>query len=232
MSSRDNLSIWMDSLDSVEHVKFRSYGLDSIFPLRKLNIDLLFLRTDTQFSNSSVHVFRFGLQELCSTFEEFEALLECPSRADLVWPTPLTSYPKLLSEIYELPSGKAKACNQNSKLLVITLIDKFIVVPSNGVVSPILVDVAKQVMDERSFIGLVLAETLMGLDEVRASKTAKFGGNPLLLQEDVPYFVLGNRKLPYLINARHPCYGFGPAVYRSFVWHGLRIDSKHVLLGS
>ncbi|KAL7174641.1 hypothetical protein ACSBR2_033811 [Camellia fascicularis] len=86
----------MDSLDGAECVNFRSYGLNSIFLFCKLNIDFPFLSAASWFWNLNVHVFRFGHQELYPTFEEFEALLECLLMVDLVRPTPLIGYPKLL----------------------------------------------------------------------------------------------------------------------------------------
>ncbi|KAL7168469.1 hypothetical protein ACSBR2_038831 [Camellia fascicularis] len=105
--------------------------------------------------------------------------------------------------------GEAKACIQNDELSIINLINKFmnrqnwgdwrfqhckrntlciylltqfLIVPSNGIVSPLLVDVAKQVSQDKGFVGLVLAETLMGLDAIHDGETVYFAGSPLLLQ--------------------------------------------------
>ncbi|KAL7212476.1 hypothetical protein ACSBR2_015213 [Camellia fascicularis] len=132
-----------------------------MFPLSKVNINWPFLRAAAQSWDPNVHVFRFGHQELCPTFEEFEALLEVHPCTDLVHPTTLVSYLRLLEEVCGWLLGKAKACIPNFSLL--------------------LVDVVKQVSQGKGFVGLVLAKTLMGLDAAYDGETTYFASSPLLL---------------------------------------------------
>ncbi|KAL7168440.1 hypothetical protein ACSBR2_038806 [Camellia fascicularis] len=164
-----------------------------MFPLSRVNINWSFLRVIARSWDPSIHMFWFGNQELCSTFEEHEALLEVHLCIDLVQSRPLVSYPRLLEEIRGLLPGEAKACIQNGELSVINLISKFsnrrnrgdqksqqcrrnalciclfarfLIISSNSIVSSLLVDVTKQVSQGKGFVRLVLAETLMGLDVI------------------------------------------------------------------
>ncbi|KAI8538350.1 hypothetical protein RHMOL_Rhmol09G0096100 [Rhododendron molle] len=67
-------------------------------------------------------------------------------------------------------------------VLVICLLAAYLLVPSDGQVSPLLVSVAAQMVDRKNVIPLVLVETLIGLDLVYTGQANTFGGSLLLLQ--------------------------------------------------
>lgn len=63
----------------------------------------------------------------------------------------------------------------------ICLLAAFLLVPSVGEPSSLLVGVAAQIEAHKDVAPLALVETLMGLDAVHAGRTQTFGGGPLLL---------------------------------------------------
>ncbi|KAL7234489.1 hypothetical protein ACSBR1_017989 [Camellia fascicularis] len=61
----------------------------------------------------------------------------------------------------------------------------FLLVPSCGGASIRLIEVAQDLKEGKSCIGLALAETLMGLDVFHRREATRFAGSPLLLQVKV-----------------------------------------------
>ncbi|KAI8571783.1 hypothetical protein RHMOL_Rhmol01G0145800 [Rhododendron molle] len=80
-----------------------------------------------------------------------------------------------IMQSYEMFSRRMMAC-------CICLLAAFLLVPSVGQPSPLLVGVAAQIEAHKDVAPLVLTETLIGLDVTRAGRTRVFGGSPLLLQ--------------------------------------------------
>ena len=62
------------------------------------------------------------------------------------------------------------------------LLALYLLVPCDGHPSSAIVGVAAQIEQRRDVVPLVLAETIMGLDAVKAGRTNTFAGSPLLLQ--------------------------------------------------
>ncbi|KAI8523228.1 hypothetical protein RHMOL_Rhmol13G0056900 [Rhododendron molle] len=69
--------------------------------------------------------------------------------------------------------------------LCIALLTCYLLVPSNGKVSASLATVTSQMLEDKNMVPLVLAETLLGLDQICAEGVEgmlQFAGSPLLLQ--------------------------------------------------
>ncbi|KAI8560080.1 hypothetical protein RHMOL_Rhmol04G0227500 [Rhododendron molle] len=66
--------------------------------------------------------------------------------------------------------------------LCICLLHYYLLGPSSGHADFTLLDLAQQIGKCVGFAGLVLAETLIGLDAVKANPTAQFSRSHLLLQ--------------------------------------------------
>ena len=72
----ENLIAWISSLDGSEKLNFRGFGLNALFTLSRTPLHLPFLHATARFWNPVTHVFSFGGQEVCPTFEDFQALME------------------------------------------------------------------------------------------------------------------------------------------------------------
>lgn len=193
----------------MERMNFVSYGMNSLFWLKKVPLKPQILNAAIHHWDPDLHVFRFGLQELCPTVEEFHALLGCKSREQVVVPRQLISPSKTLKDLLGLRLKDAGDLVKGGELKVLDIIDKFqangnkddkvyqrkrqiaisicllarfLLVSADGKFSPKLVDVAAQVVEGKDFVPMVLAETLLGLDKVHSKASMSFAGSPLLLQ--------------------------------------------------
>ena len=72
----ENLTSWISSLDGSEKLNFRGFGLNALFTLGRTPLHLPFLHAAARFWNPVTHVFSFGGQEVCPTFEDFQVLME------------------------------------------------------------------------------------------------------------------------------------------------------------
>jgi len=154
-------------------------------------------------------VFRFGIQELCPTVEEFQAYLGSRGSTEPVVPPLRESLSKILKDKLGVNEGTAKyllrgnaldilrlfadfrPCGdltdftiQNRRMfaLCMCLLASYLLVPLDGNASPSIASVALQIEQRRDVVPMVLAETLMGLDAICSGRTNVFGGSPLLLQ--------------------------------------------------
>ena len=67
---------WITTLDGSEKVNFRGSSLNALFPLGRTSLYFPFLQVAAWCWNLITHVFCFGSQEMCSTLEEFQILME------------------------------------------------------------------------------------------------------------------------------------------------------------
>ncbi|GMP49373.1 hypothetical protein CsSME_00016374 [Camellia sinensis var. sinensis] len=71
-----NLTVWIANLDGSEKLNFRGFGMNALFTLSRTPLHFLFLHVAARFWNPVTHVFSFGGQKVCPTFEDFQALME------------------------------------------------------------------------------------------------------------------------------------------------------------
>ena len=200
---------WLDSLEGIDWLNFRGHRLYALRHLREVAIRPVLLHAAARFWDPEVHVFRFGSQELCPTVEEFHAYLGSHDSAEPIIPMIRESMKNILKarlgvsgnaaefltrgnvinivQLYERfspPGNLTDFEHQGRRMMAccICLLAAFLLVPSIGQPSSLLVGVAAQIEARKDVAPLVLAETLMGLDAVHAGRTRVFGGSPLLLQ--------------------------------------------------
>lgn len=219
---------WMKEFKGVDRVNFRPLGLNALFSLQDVPIRHEILQGATHFWDPKVHVFRFGYEELCPTVEEFQALLEYRPRKSIVVPTIQVSAVTTLQTMLSLSRSKAVQFLPHGEFNVLRLIEHFrpmgdpndeayqkrrraalciallaryLLVPGNGKVSHSLAMVTSQMLEDKNIVPLILAETLLGLDQIcakGAEGTLLFAGSPLLLQVIIPayasssFFLNGN----------------------------------------
>ena len=204
-----SLRRWMDELRGVDRFNIGGFGLAPLFFLKNVQLQPSILRAVVSFWDPVVHVFRFKGEELCPTVEEFQALLGYRPRDQVISPTSLVSFPKILVKLLGLNLNEARSLMRGGELHILQLIERFspegdpydrvhqgrrriafclgvlacfLLAPNNGKASPALADVMAQMIEGKDLIPMVLAETLLGLDAVHAGVTNNFAGSPLLLQ--------------------------------------------------
>ncbi|KAI8530521.1 hypothetical protein RHMOL_Rhmol11G0065800 [Rhododendron molle] len=173
--------------------------------MAKLNQALLHPWLDSlevHFWDPEVHVFKFGIQELCLTVEEFHAYLESHDSDHPIAPMIWESMKKLLKTKLGVSSGATDFLIQDGAIKIlrrfemfnppkdltdfkyqghritaccICLLTAFLLVSSFGEPISLLVGVAAQIEAHKNVAPLVLAKTLMGLNVVHAGQTQTFG---------------------------------------------------------
>ena len=188
---------WLDDLDGLDWLHFCGHRLTSLRYIRDVSIRPELLRAATQFWDPEVHVFRFGLHELCPTVEEFHAYIGGFDLEEPVIPLQGVGFASVLCSKLEISNNAAKSMirggflnisrliegfRSNDFAMCLCLLAAFLFVQSDGQASSSLVGVAMQIEERKDVAPMVLAETLMGLDGVHAGRTDVFEGSPLLLQ--------------------------------------------------
>jgi hypothetical protein len=203
------INTWVASLENIDWFNFRGLGLNALRHLHTFPIRQDILHAAVHCWDPELHVFRFGMQELCPTVEEFQAYLGGNAFADPVIPPIRQNYANILSRKLGLGNGAARFLIRNETLNILRLFADYsppgdlldftiqnrrmfalcmcllalhLLVPHDGHPSSSLVGVAAQIEQRRDVVPLVLAETIMGLDAVKAGRTGTFAGSPLLLQ--------------------------------------------------
>ena len=63
-------------MDGLEKMNFWGFGINALITLSRTPLRFPFLYAAARFWNPVTHVFSFGGQEMCPTFEDFQALME------------------------------------------------------------------------------------------------------------------------------------------------------------
>ena len=203
------LQPWIASFENIDWFNFRSHHLNSLRHIHPIPIRPELLHAAAQFWDPEFHVFRFGLQELCPTIEEFHAYLETRPETEPVVPPNRANLVKILKEKLGVSDGVARHLIRGGSLdilrlfadfsprgnpldytvqnrrmfaLCMCLLATYLLVPNDGNPNPSIISVAAQIEQRRDVVPMVLAETLMGLDAVKSGRTSVFAGSPLLLQ--------------------------------------------------
>lgn len=203
-----NLTTWIANLDGSKKLNFRGFGINALFTLSRTPLRFLFLHATARFWNPVTHVFSFGGQEMCPTFEDFQALMES-GRDEEILPQLRFGHIQALGRMCGLTLHDARSWIHDGELdipslvcqfsdagdrgdyhwqgyrrhaLCLCMLSHFLLVPSCGGFSTHLIEVVEGLKEGKSCIAMTLAETLMGLDAFHRRETAKFAGSPLLLQ--------------------------------------------------
>ena len=177
-------------------LNFRNHRLHSLRYVRDVTIRPELLHAAVQFWDPEVHVFRFGFHELCPTVEEFHAYLGGFNLDIPVVPVYGIGYAEILSRKLGLSNNAARSMMEGGVINIARLISQFrpegfalclvilaafLFVRTDYQANSALVGVAMQIEERKDVAPMVLAETLIGLDRVRAGQTNIFEGSALLL---------------------------------------------------
>lgn len=202
---------WLNRVEDADWVNLKFLGLGGIRFLRRIPLQQTLLHAMVRDTwDPEVHVFRFKGEELCPTVEEFRAYLGSFRSERVIAPRQDGSMTSLFSEFLGMPRALARSLMSGGRLdvgrvvriygpggdapegtthgcrlraLVICLMAGYLLVNPEGNFDPCLVGVAVDFERREDIIPLVLAETLMGLDRVKAGEiTSSYAGAPLLLQ--------------------------------------------------
>ena len=78
------LTTWIATLDGSEKLNFRGFGVNALFTLSCTPLHFPFLHVAARFWNPVTHVFSFGGQEVCPTFEDFQVLMESERNEEIL----------------------------------------------------------------------------------------------------------------------------------------------------
>ena len=79
-----NLIAWIATLHGSENLNFWGFGINALFMLGRTPLHFPFLHAAARFWNPVTHVFSFGGQEMCPTFEDFQALMESERNEEIL----------------------------------------------------------------------------------------------------------------------------------------------------
>ena len=208
----ENITSWISSLDGSEKLNFRGFGLNALFTLSRTPLQLPFLHAAARFWNPVTHVFSFGGQEMCPTFEDFQVLMESEC-SEVILPQLRFGHAQALGRMCGLTAHDARSLICSGELdilglihrfsdagdrsnhywqgfrqhaLCLCLLSHFLLSSGFGGASIRLIEVAQGLREGKSCIAMTLAETLMGLDSVYRREATRFAGSPLLLQVMFP----------------------------------------------
>ena len=189
---------WLDQLEGLDWLNFRGHRLHSLKYVRDVIIRPELLHAAVRFWDPEVHVFRFGLQEVCPTVEEFHTYIGGFGLESPVIPLPGANFARMLVDQLKMSKNAARAMIEGNTInlprfmekfppttnfaLCVVLLAVFLLTSPDGRVSPSLIGVATQIEDQKDVAPMVLAETLIGLDAVHSGRTRDFGGSALFLQ--------------------------------------------------
>jgi len=187
-----------------------SYNVDyDVFNIRRVSlwrnrpIEWNLLMAAVQFWYPEDHVFRFGLDEVCPTYEEFSAMMGInpsvaaalpefsrsprdllagllrisPSAARSLVVGGMISLPAVLQSVHLREVGDAG----HSGAVVLGLVSKLLLVTGELLVDPQLAAITSWMSYRRNPAAVILAETLNGLDAWREGRSDFLRGIPVML---------------------------------------------------
>ena len=104
-STIHDINRWIRSFDFSIKTNFTAFKLEGIKALRNVKIKWDFLRAAVKFWDLEDHVFRFNTAELCSTIEEFYAILGYDPNKKFVAVFCDSRYKESLSDALGLPTS-------------------------------------------------------------------------------------------------------------------------------
>ena len=164
-----------------------------------------FLRASVKFWDPKDHVFQFNTTEICTTIEEFSAILGYDPNKKSVAVSCDPRHKEFLSDALGLPTSitdsMIKGHVVNLRAIISRLIDKctygvidnmqknfglalcMVCSRRRGFVDARAISVVNQIKDGDNLVSLILVETLLGLDAVfHGEEFQNFLGSPLTLQ--------------------------------------------------
>ena len=206
----------MKSLDGESWSRLEPFQLPVLRSLHHTRINYPFLHTLAQFWDAQKHVFRFGTVELCPLPEEFEALLgyNLDPTCQLAIPRLRSPDPPVIQHQLKILIDQSSQIPVSSiinseirleslvgillgigtakvhwpRAMALCLYSQFLLVSLSGNCDPKILHVLDQVENGCNPFPLILAETLVGLDNF--ASLGRLLGTPMLLEVSLlsPYF--------------------------------------------
>ena len=120
----ENLTAWIASLDGSKKLNFRGFGLNALFTLSRTSLHILFLHAAARVWNPVTHVFSFGGQEMCPTFEDFQVLMESERHEEILSQFRF-GHAQVLGQMCGLTMHDARSLICNGELDILGLIYRF-----------------------------------------------------------------------------------------------------------
>lgn len=198
----------MKSLDGESWARLEPFHLSIFRSMHARRINFSFLHVLAQFWDPQKYIFRFNAVELCPLPEEFEAILGCQLDSSYQITIPHLIIPDIhsiqlqMARMFDL-APQFSLCHifnnevlTNSLLEVVVAVDnkrmhwfrmmalclyaQFLLVSASGNCNPKILSIIDQVEAGLNPFPLILAETIIGLDNF--AETRQFSGSPLLLE--------------------------------------------------
>ncbi|GMY09301.1 hypothetical protein FCV25MIE_34128 [Fagus crenata] len=204
----DCLESFISKMDFVSRNNFNSFKLHSLFSIKGVRREWDLLRASFNFWDPEDHVFRFHLDEICPTIEEFSAILDIDQHLPFAVPVLKRSYHETLCEVLGLPlpivmkmlesrglnlrllleEAQTKVPNsvleshQKLSALAMAFIGEFLLSSPHFEFADVRISTfIPQLLQGKSIVPIVLAKTLNGLDAVVRGETSILLRSPLVL---------------------------------------------------
>jgi len=206
----DSLVAWNRSLSGLEKRDLHDCGVGSFLGLRQVKLEVDFLDACLKFSDPRYHVFRFHDGEVCPLVEEFSAIMGWHTRQNPVVLRTELGYKTKFSDFLMLTRSEVDHLFVGSMVSLNRLLDKFMdkkdrtisfaskrralsfclivrhafveMVDDSLMANPRFLVMVEQMELGRNPAHLLLAETIVGLDDRHVSKMHEYKGCPRLLQ--------------------------------------------------
>ena len=203
-----DVSAWIRRLGLDFKDSITPYGLSCIFPYHQIRVDEPLLRAAANYWVPSRHVFSFNKIELCPIIEKFAAIMGEPKIDDFIFPSMGGDLPSLLRVLLDVPAAIANRwcvfgklnlklvfeyffsstllegkgpCSYSLRAFCLCALARYFLVQNLYCVDLWMCMIAYELKRGNS-VGLILAETLNGLDAFHRKEANFFAGSPLLLQ--------------------------------------------------
>ena len=205
----DCLESFISKMDFVSRNNFNSFKLHSLFSIKGVRREWDLLRASFNFWDPEDHVFRFHLDEICPTIEEFSAILDIDQHLPFAVPVLKRSYHETLCEVLGLPlpivmkmlesrglnlrllleeaqtkvPSSVLESHQKLSALAMAFIGDFLLSSPHSEFADVRIStLIPQLLQGKSIVPIILAETLNGLDAVVRGETSILLGSPHVLQ--------------------------------------------------
>ncbi|XP_077250468.1 serine/threonine-protein phosphatase 7 long form homolog [Tasmannia lanceolata] len=208
--SNNGLLAWINGLQQVEGINLGMVGLCSLRNLATVCVDWGLIRTAISCWDPELHVFRFGMQELCPTHEDICMMLCISPDRPLFKPSFKEGYDEALSRLIGVPQKSLAHYRQASSIFVHKLVQVFspsreldkeyrrcrenalalcahpmFLFPgrleSSDLIPLYFVDLVDQVREGANLAPTVLAELFDSLDSACRSTGSDFSGSSVIL---------------------------------------------------
>ncbi|XP_077214706.1 serine/threonine-protein phosphatase 7 long form homolog [Tasmannia lanceolata] len=123
--SNNSLLRWIDGLENVEFINLGIVGIQNLRNIASVRVDWGLIRAVVSVWDRNVHVFRFGMQELCPTHEDICTMLCIFHDGPMFKPTLKDGYDKAMSHLIGVPKKSLSHYRDSSSIFIPKLVETF-----------------------------------------------------------------------------------------------------------